>query len=101
MNEIIKFYDTDADKPEDNVKHCYNILITETSEMECGIKQNKMEGVHTQILDSMFQSGSHPRWNTCGHFFDASFWVAFLVLVAAVDDAVTFAIAVDVQNVMK
>ena len=32
---------------------------------------------------------------------DSSFWVALLVLVAAVDAAVTVAIAVDVHNVMK
>ena len=32
---------------------------------------------------------------------DSSFWVELLVLVAAVDAAVTVAIAVDVHNVMK
>ena len=32
---------------------------------------------------------------------DSSFWVVLLVLVAAVNAAVTVAIAVDVQNVMK
>ena len=31
---------------------------------------------------------------------DSSFWAALLVLVAAVYDAVTVAIAVDVRNVM-
>ena len=41
------------------------------------------------------------------HFFvykpviNSSFWVALLVFVAAVDAAVTVAIAVDVHNVMK
>ena len=33
--------------------------------------------------------------------FDSSFWVALLVLVAAVDAAVTVAIDVDIHNVMK
>ena len=32
---------------------------------------------------------------------DSYFWVALLVLVAAVDAAVTVAIAVDIHNVMK
>ena len=32
---------------------------------------------------------------------DSYFWVAFFVLVAAVDAAVTFVIVVDVHNIMK
>ena len=32
---------------------------------------------------------------------DSSFWVALLVLVAAVDAAVTVSISVEVHNVMK